>query len=477
MKPIKVFILAALFFSITFPVFSSSLAWYDFENNFNDSSGACNTATANGTLPCLTGVLRGITGSYCVGNMTDSNYVSIPPAVINAMGNTGTMKISYFMRQGTDAAGVKVLISSVCGVNGNFFLEWNAGLGFEGNFPSSAGGVYLYGSNSSWKWNRWQTLFIHWDTTGIRLDVLDNFSGTTINALAQEPLVSGVINFSGCTSSVLGRAANGDGASCSGIVDNVEYFNDNHGAIENRSYGDWMVFGSLGHSFVEAGNTTDKNGYRGGFYQSVTTNGANYYLTGYKTAGNILTPFHSAQSNWRIIDAQANLTAGLKYLETDFPFPSERFGYLLGPFEYADVNNSTPISNFKACYESVINTITAYMPGSPIFCIAEPHNSNGLDTSAFVEKVREVVDDMVALGKRVFLVDSEDIGVTFTGDNTHPDDATSPLWGDFIGNVVYANMQITPTPSPTPIPESRKPLGISRYSNSIFGWLSEIFGF
>jgi len=421
-------------------------AYYDLENNYNDTSGNANHGAAVGAgIVFIQQDPKPSVGSYCAKTFTDANCMSLPTDIFDNMIFSGKIKLDFFIPYG--AANGKIAIGSTHGIYGYFYVRFfNTGY-VQVAVPTSGTTRTFDSAAGLWKYGRWYTLRIKYDADGLEVFLKDQAGGAESLIIDQTPIAGVVPQFdSPAALAYVGRAANTAGVAFEGMIDNVE-FGSGPDDADYATTNDTMVFASTGHSYVVGYSTADANGYRKSAYESWRdTYARSYYFGGLFNVGDILTPHHSGINGWKIADVDTNITTNI--LPDAFDYPGENHVILIGPIEYNDMVAGTPLATFNASFQSVINAIDTWSPDIKIFLVVGPETPTSI--AAYAAEVRTVYADALIAGKNVYLIDLFDIGIVIGGDNIHPEDSPAGYgaMGEYIADQVDA--QLFPVP-PTPI--------------------------
>jgi len=442
----KLTALAALALALmAVPNFSlaTTTAFFDFENNANDTSGNGNDGSVVGTPQFLTSTPYPLVGNYCVGGMSDSNYITLPATILSDNATTGTIKFSYFAPYNVPTQGYPVpsgvMLGANTSANGHLAVYY---LGSYITFiiPTVIGSLPVNSSNFSIA-GRWYTIYICYSPSALNIYAEDKSSG--VLSLVATSAYS--VDFSGCSSIIIGHDATVGGYSWGGYVDNAE-FKSTTTTAEDKTCNVEKHFATYGHSWVSDGGGTYPNAYRKFAFDYWQAHSQNWYFYGQTVAGSIICPYtdgvggsHSWQIEQHVLDT----------LASNFPNPNGNDYVLLGPTEINDATWNTPTActeiNIRGAIDAVSNysnSITCYVVTGMLTAELAP----GV-LEPYISAVKTAASDAIASGENVKIIDFGNNYVELGGDGLHPDAAGYQYIGNSIAAFVFNDINSTPVPT------------------------------
>ena len=209
-----------------------SKAWYDFEQNIEDSETHNYNLSAVGTPQFLSSTPLAMTNTWMGTGFTDSNYLYVSACASmfsGGMPTTGCLKVSLFSPESATRGSGWIPIS-IGTTNGNMELYWypnTPGVGgqFSVSFPRSVGGALALSCSAK---NvpyagRSYTIFVNWNPSGISVLCQGHDSDTPYQILSSNTLVT---NLGTVNSFLIGRGQ-ATGNSYKGYIDNLEILDHN----------------------------------------------------------------------------------------------------------------------------------------------------------------------------------------------------------------------------------------------------------
>lgn len=208
----------------------ATTAWYQFENNLNDTSGNGRNGSAVGAGPTFEGwsestkdKILSQEGSYFAKDFTTSNYATVPTSVfVSGMDVAGMIKVSFYIPKWNSMGDDKHILSLTTTSNGNFNLYVRADRRVRCDFPTAGGMSGAESLQGYIQWGRWYTVWVCWNATNkLRIYLADQEE--TCCGVQYIAVSTTTPNFSSVTGINVGVSASVL-LPFNGLIDNLEFF-------------------------------------------------------------------------------------------------------------------------------------------------------------------------------------------------------------------------------------------------------------
>jgi len=289
-------------------------AEYRFENNANDTSGNGRNASIVGNISYIQRDPVAIVGNYCATGLNEFNYISIPQTVLDSQPTTGTIKISFFFREGDYPPEGDSVPDTIWAITPAFdtsrfgFLQFDSNDGVRLVVPTLSSYIDEGWNSYNWRPGRWYTAFIQYSPTSLVLkikDVAQNITTTVINdtSLSAQP------NFSNLAWNYIGHVWWATTYNYKGVLDNLIFY-DTIINDETETENDHRIVLQIGHSIARnepgAFNSCQSDGVsRDAMLDVWQSNSKPWYFYGDYTVGSgNITPYTSAIGGYTSVDIE-----------------------------------------------------------------------------------------------------------------------------------------------------------------------------
>ncbi|HXB98082.1 MAG TPA: hypothetical protein VNZ54_08520, partial [bacterium] len=199
------------------------MAAYDFENNAHDDS--CNgwDGQVHGSPHFVTNTPASISGAYCVGQFSDADYISLPPALLGSMASTGSVEISFFhpyQNYGFGPNSVETLLEST-GTFGVFRISVGIGGFPQVDIPSQSSNFEIRSTTAIFTGRPYHFVFSY---SGSSYAFYARDLSTQTDTLLFSGTAPSTIDLSGSGSLYVGHEAT-PGYYCADYVDSLVFHN------------------------------------------------------------------------------------------------------------------------------------------------------------------------------------------------------------------------------------------------------------